>query len=95
MSNFNTFLSFKGSTQAYLLKNISNPHKNRNPLLNLLNNCKSAKSGIEILSIKDEFTFRFLTFLIFGLCNSLANFLLSQLIPVPLFVSEDFFSKYL
>ena len=39
------FLSFKGITQAYLLKISKNTHnKNLNPLLNLLNSCISAKS---------------------------------------------------
>ena len=38
------FLSFKGTTQAYLLKISIAHNKNLNPLLTLLINCKSAKS---------------------------------------------------
>ena len=61
------FLSFNGTTQAYLLK-ISRAHnKNLNPLLNLLNSCISAKSTPQILSLNDEYTFLFLNFLIIGL----------------------------
>ena len=44
-----------------------------NPLLYLLNDCISAKSTPDILSLKDEYTFLFLNFLIIGLCNSFAN----------------------
>ena len=44
------FLSFKGTTQAYLLK-ISITH---NPLFNLLINYISAKSAPQILSLDPE-----------------------------------------
>ena len=67
------FLSFKGITQAYLLK-ISIAHNtNLMPLLNLLINCISAKWAPQILSWNDGYTFIFLNFLIIGLCNSSAN----------------------
>ena len=49
------FLSFKGITQAYLLKISITHNKNQNPLLNLLNNCKSAKSVPQILSLNEEY----------------------------------------
>ena len=42
-------------------------------LLNLLNDCISAKSTPHILSFKEEYTFLFLHFLITGLCNSFTN----------------------
>ena len=42
-------------------------------LLNLLNNCISARSTPQILSIKDKCTFHFSYILIIGLCNSSAN----------------------
>ena len=45
-------------------------NKNRNPLLNLLINFISVRSELQILSIKDECTFRFSNFLIMGLCSS-------------------------
>ena len=61
------FLSFKGITQAYLLKISITHHKDLNPLLNLLNNCISAKSAPQILSLNEEYTFLFLNFLIIGL----------------------------
>ena len=49
---------------------------NLTPLLNLLINWISAKSKPQILSIKGDFTFHLLNFLIIGLCNSSANSLL-------------------
>ena len=55
-------------------------NKNLNPLLNLLTNCISARSAPQILSIKDNCTFRFLNFLIIGWCNSSVNSLL-DIIP--------------
>ena len=61
------FLSFKGTTLAYLLKISITHNKNLNPLLNLLNNYISAKSTPQILSLNDEYTFLFLNFLIIGL----------------------------
>ena len=48
-------------------------NKSLNPLLNLLINCKPARSAPRILSIKGECTFLFLKFLIIVLCNSAAN----------------------
>ena len=61
------FLSFNGTTQAYLLKISITHNKNLNPLLNLLNNCISAKSTPQILSLNDEYIFLFEKFLIIGL----------------------------
>ena len=51
-------------------------NRNLNPILNLLINCISARSTLQILSIKDECTFFFSNFQIIGLCNSCANTLL-------------------
>ena len=62
-----SFLSFKGITQAYLLKMSIAHNQNLNPLSNLLNNCISAKSTPQILSLNEEYTFLFLNFLIIGL----------------------------
>ena len=45
-------------------------NKNLNPLLNLLVNCISARSAPQILYIKGDCTYIFLTFLMIGLCNS-------------------------
>ena len=45
------FLSFNGTTQAYLLKISITHNKNLIPLLYLLNNCISAKSAPQILSL--------------------------------------------
>ena len=53
------FLSFKGTTQAYLLKISITHNKNLNPLLDLLINCISAKSAPQILSLNVECTFLF------------------------------------
>ena len=47
--------------------------KKRIPLYNLLINCISARSAPQVLSIKVEFTFLFLNFLITGLCISSVN----------------------
>ena len=88
-------MSFKGTTQAYLLKVLVTHNKKRIPLLNLLNSCKSVKSVTKILSIKVECTFHFSSFLIISLYNSLANFFYSESIPVPLFALGDFLSKNL
>ena len=68
--------------------------KNLNRLLNLIINCISERSAHQILSIKDECTFLFSSFLIIGLRNSLANssfYILSFLIAPP----EVFLSKKL
>ena len=51
-------------------------NKNLNHLLNSLINCISARSAPQILSMKGECTFLLLNFLIIGLCNSSANYLL-------------------
>ena len=48
------FLSFKGTTQAYLLKISITHNKNLNPSLNLLINSISAKSAPQILSLDPE-----------------------------------------
>ena len=66
-------------------------NKNQNPLLNLLINCIPARSATQILCIKDNYTFRFLNFLIIGLSNSSANCLFSiiaNLSPIAR-VSDD------
>ena len=67
------FLSFKGTTQAYLLKISVTHNTNVIPLLYLLNNCKSAKSAPQILFLNAACTFLFLNFLIMGLWISSAN----------------------
>ena len=63
-------------------------------------NCISARSATQILSIKGEYTFLFLNFLIIRLCNSSANSLIDiflfliQLLEADLSVSKaDFLSK--
>ena len=56
------FLSFKGTTKAYLLKISITHNKNLIPLLYLLNNCISAKSTRQILSLNVEYTFLFFKF---------------------------------
>ena len=53
------FLSFKGTTQAYLPKISITNNKNLNPLLNLLINCISAKSTPQMLSLNPEWTVLF------------------------------------
>ena len=66
------FLSFKGTTHAYLLKISMTHNKNLFLLLNLLINYISAKSVLQILSLR-RINFSSLHFLIIGLCNSSAN----------------------
>ena len=51
------FLSFKGTTQAYLLKISITHNKNLIPLLYLFNNYISGKSAPQILSLNDACTF--------------------------------------
>ena len=48
-------------------------NKDRNLLLNLLINCILARSALQILSVKGEYPFHFVNFLIIGLYNSSAN----------------------
>ena len=50
------FLSFNGTTQAYLLKISITHNKNVNSLLNLFVSCISAKSSPQILSLNAEQT---------------------------------------
>ena len=77
------FLSFKGVTHAYLLKISIAHNKNLNPLLNLSFNCISPTSTPQILSIKGECTFLLLKFLLIGLYNSSATFLLGIFVIPP------------
>ena len=66
-------LPFKEITHAYLQKMSITHNKNLNPLLNLLINCISERSAPHISSLNAACTFRFLNFLIMGLCHSSAN----------------------
>ena len=66
ISNCISFLSFTEITHAYLLKILITHNKKRIPLSNLLINCISARSGLQILSIKRKYTFNFSYFLIIG-----------------------------
>ena len=54
-----SFLSFKGTTHAYLLQMSITHNKNWNPLLDLIINCIFAKYATQILSLKDEDALRF------------------------------------
>ena len=72
ISNCSTFLSFKGTTYAYLLKISITHNKKLILILSLLINCIYARSP-KNESINDECTFRFSNFLIIGLCNYSAN----------------------
>ena len=76
ISDYNSFLSFKGITHVYLLWISIAHNKNLNPLLNLLINYIFARSTPQILSINSECVFLFLIFPIIDLCNSSANSLL-------------------
>ena len=67
-----SFLSFKKTTHAYLLQTSITHNKKQNSLLYLLINCISADSVAEILSLKDEYIFRFSIFLIIDLCYNFA-----------------------
>ena len=84
------FLSFKGTTQAYLIKISITHNKNLNLLLNFLINCISA---LQILSLNPEETVLFLKFLLIDLCNYLANCSLNSdgiLTPPPFgFLSKN------
>ena len=86
------FLSFKRITHAYLLKISITHSKKLLPLLNWLINRISAGSAPQILSMKNECTFRFSSFLIIGLCNYSDNsqFDIFSILTVP---PETFLSK--
>ena len=82
-----TVLSFKEIHHAYLLETSTAQNKNLIHLLNLLINCISAISDPRILSIKGEYTFLSLNFIIIGFCNYSATFLLD----IMSFLNEDLF----
>ena len=70
-------------------------NKKRIPLLNLLIDCISARSGPQVLSIKGECTFLFIKFSD-GLCNSSANSLFqifSFLILPEVFLSKNLYAN--
>ena len=70
----------------YLLKISKTHNKNLNPLLNLPINSISERSATQILSLKVECDFLFLSFVIIGFCNSSHNCwsnIFSFLIPPP------------
>ena len=73
LANRISFISFKGTTHAYLLKILLTYNEKRIRPLNLLINCISARSVPQLWSLKILFTFRFSNFPIIFLCNSLAN----------------------
>ena len=58
------FLSFKKTTQEYLENKSITQSKYLIPLLYLLISCISARLQPQILSLKEEYTFLFLNFLI-------------------------------
>ena len=87
ISNCNTFLIFQRITLLKILK----AHNKWIPFLNLLINCKPARSTPQVLSIKDECSFRFSKFLLIGLCNYSANswfVMFSFLLPPPEFFDQ-------
>ena len=69
-------------------------NKHLNPLSKLLINCISARSALQILSIKGRCTFLFANFLIISLCNSSANSLLEK-ISFLVGTTELFYQKKL
>ena len=85
--------NFNCSATHVYLKKISLTHiKKKIPLLNLLFNSMLIRSAPQILSIKDEYTFRFLQFLIIGLCNSSANSLF-EIFSFPKPLSQVIFNQ--
>ena len=63
-------LSFKGTTMPIYWKyHMITHNKKQTHLLNLLINSILARSGPQMVSMKDECTFRFSDFLIIFLCN--------------------------
>ena len=69
------FLSFKGIIHTCFLKISITHNKERIPLINLLINGTSVRFPTKTLSIKVEYTFLILNFLITGLNISSANYL--------------------
>ena len=76
------FLSFNGTTNAYLLNKFIAHKRYLIPLFFLLNDCMSAKSTPHILSLNCEYTFLLLNFVITSLCNSCAKIVLF-FVPLP------------
>ena len=79
INNCSAFLSFKGTTYAYLLKISKTLTKNSIPLSYLLTNCISARPAPQILSLKVKYTLGFLHFLMIGLCYFSAIYWFLQL----------------
>ena len=67
------FFSFKETTYTYLLKVSMTHHTNQRLLSYPLINYISTRSASQILSLKDEYTFCFPSFLINWLCYSSAD----------------------
>ena len=67
-------------------------NKNLYSSLNLLTNCMSARSVLQILPIKCECTFLFSNLIIIGLCNYSANSLL-EIISFLTDPPDDFYQK--
>ena len=65
------------TTHAYLLKILMTHNNNPISLLYLLIDCISGGSAPRALSLKEEYTLRFLKFLIIGLNNYFVNCFLS------------------
>ena len=80
------------NNSSVLLKTSITHNKKEIPLLNLLINCRSARSAPQLSSGKAEYTFRFSNFLIIGLYNSCANslFEIFSFLTAP---PEDILSK--
>ena len=74
-----SFFSFKGPIHAYLPKPSIKYNEKQIPLLYIHINCKSARSALQMLHLKDEYTSCFLNFVIIGLCNSTANCFYQQI----------------
>ena len=64
-------------------------NKNLNPLLHLLTNYISARSALQILSIKGKCTFLFSTVLIIVLCNYLLEVFSFLTVPLEAFLSRN------
>ena len=93
-------LMFQKNISCIFTENINNTHYKTNFSIRLLINSISAISSPQILSVKDEYIFLFLNFLITDLCNSSANSLFEMfsfltLLPENLFahVAEVFYQK--
>ena len=89
VDSFNTFFSLLKEWPLYIYYEYQYHTIKKELLLHWLIDCISARSAPQILPFKDEYTLRFSSFVIIGLCNSSANCWFCITAPPEDFLSEN------